>query len=266
VRLAVVLRRGARQKPTSFEIGEPMAALSGTNGRRRIYLMRHGHVDYASKEVVEAQDATIARLTPLGIEQAQAAAEAFSDVELDIAVCSGLRRTRETASIVLAAHRQAPVLEDEFGLEELKSGKFIPFATREELSAYLTLMFDRAGDPDATFFEGGERFADAYSRAVASIESLLARPGWASALVVAHEGINRLLLGWMCGAGPGASLSFEQDLACVNVLDFDLVDDGAGGRSIDRKIIKAVNVTPYGWLKAGMHLTSFEAIFTTPQV
>ena len=247
-----------------------MGALSGTTGRRRIYLMRHGHVDYASREVVEAQDATIARLTPLGKEQAAAAGEAFADVHLDLAICSGLRRTRETAQIVLAAHHAPPPLEDEAGLVELHSGKFIPFATREELSAYLTFMFEQAGEPDAGFFEGGEKFADAHVRAVAAIEGLLARPNWSSALVVAHEGINRLLLGWMCGAGPSASVHFEQDLACVNVLDFDMVPDGSkvqggGGRRIERAMIKATNITPYGWLKAGMHMTSFEAIFTTPQ-
>lgn len=243
-----------------------MGALPGTTGRRRIYLMRHGHVDYGSREVVAAQDATIARLTPLGHEQAAAAGEAFADVHLDLAVCSGLRRTRETAQIVLDAHNAPPTLEDEPGLSELHSGKFIPFATREELSAYLTFMFEQAGQPDATFFEGGERFSDAYDRAVASIQRLLARPGWHTALVVAHEGINRLLLGWMCGAGPGASLAFEQDLACVNVLDFDLVPEDSGGVRIERRMIKAANVTPYGWLKAGMHLTSFEAIFSAPEV
>jgi phosphoserine phosphatase len=242
-----------------------MGALSGTTGRRRIYLMRHGHVDYSSREVVEAQDATIARLTPLGHEQAGAAAAAFSHIHLDLAICSGLRRTRETAQIVLDAHHAAPVLEDDTGLTELHSGKFIPFATREELSAYLTFMFEQAGKPDATFFEGGEKFADAYVRAVGAIECILARPNWSSALVVAHEGINRLLLGWMCGAGPAASLSFEQDLGCVNVLDFDMVPDGSGGRKIERRMIKAANITPYGWLKAGMNMTSFEAIFTTPQ-
>jgi probable phosphoglycerate mutase len=242
-----------------------MGALPGTIGRRRIYLMRHGHVDYASQEVVAARDATIARLTPLGLEQARAAALAFADVHLDVAICSGLRRTRETASIVLEAHAAPPPLEDDAGFAELHSGRFIPFATREELSAYLTFMFEQAGQPDATFFEGGERFADAYARAVAAVERLLARPGWHTALVVAHEGINRLLLGWMCGAGPGASLAFEQDLACVNVLDFDLVPDEAGAPRVERRMIKAANVTPYGWLKAGMHMTSFEAIFTTPQ-
>lgn len=240
-----------------------MGALAGTTGRRRIYLMRHGHVDYASREVVESRDPTIARLTPLGHEQAEAAAQAFAHVHLDLAVCSGLRRTRETAQIVLSAHHNPPVLEDDAGLIELHSGRFIPFATREELSAYLTFMFEQAGQPDATFFEGGEKFSVAFARAVKSIEALLARPDWSSALVVAHEGINRLLLGWMCGAGPGASLCFEQDLACVNVLDFDMVPDDAGGRRIERRMIKAANVTPYGWLKAGMHMTSFEAIFTT---
>jgi phosphoserine phosphatase len=242
-----------------------MGALPGTIGRRRIYLMRHGHVDYGSREVVAARDATIARLTPLGQDQAAAAGEAFAGVHLDLAVCSGLRRTRETAQIVLAAHHAAPMLEDEPGLAELHSGTFIPFATREELSAYLTFMFEQAGQPGATFFEGGERFSDAYDRAVAAIQRLLARPGWHTALVVAHEGINRLLLGWMCGAGPAASPAFEQDLACFNVLDFDLVPDDAGGTRIERRMIKAANVTPYGWLKAGMHLTSFEAIFTVPE-
>jgi phosphoserine phosphatase len=238
-----------------------MAALPGTTGRRRIYLMRHGHVDYGSQEVVEARDTNIARLTSLGRRQASAAAEPFHDVHLDVAICSGLRRTRETAERVLAGHPAAPVLEDEPGLIELQSGSFIPFSSREELSAYLTFMFEQAGKPDAAFFGDGERFSDGYARAVASIERLLARPSWASALVVAHEGINRLLLGWMCGAGPAASVAFEQDLACVNVLDFDLVPDDDGGTRIERKIIKAVNVTPYGWLKAGMHMTSFEAIF-----
>jgi phosphoserine phosphatase len=245
-----------------------MSALEGTTGRRRIYLMRHGHVDYGSREVVKSQDPTIARLTPLGKEQAKAAAAAFAHVPLDIAICSGLRRTRETAEIVLSQHVSPPVLEDEPGLTELHSGKFIPFATREELSAYLTFTFEQAGQEGATFFEGGELFADAYARAVASIEALLHRPGWSSALVVAHEGINRLLLGWMCGAGPSASLPFEQDLACVNVLDFDLVpEEGDNPVSrIERRIIKATNVTPYGWLKAGMHQTSFEAIFTAPEL
>ena len=50
-----------------------MGALPGTTGRRRIYLMRHGFVDYTSKEVRAARDPSIARLTDTGREEARAA-------------------------------------------------------------------------------------------------------------------------------------------------------------------------------------------------
>ena len=76
-------------------------------------------------------------------------------------------------------------------------------------------------------------------------------------LIVAHEGINRLLLSWACGSGLNAMGAFEQDTGCINVLDFDLALDG----SIGRTMIKSLNLTPYNWLKHGMNLTSLEAIF-----
>ncbi len=244
-----------------------MGALPGTTGRRRIYLMRHGHVDYTSYEVRVLGDPRLVHLTDMGREQAAAAGEALAEVPFDIALSSGLNRTNQTADIVLAAHPAPLALRHEPRLEEVHSGKFIPYATMEELNAGLTFTWERAGEPGARFFEGGEPFVDAYDRAVSAIEDLLATPGWANALVVAHEGINRLLLGWMCGTGPGAAIAFEQDLANINVLDFDMVPAEAGtGTIIQRRMIKAVNITPYAWLKAGLHLNSFEAIFTRPNV
>lgn len=233
--------------------------------------MRHGHVDYTSREVVELGDPRLVHLTPLGREQAAAAGQALAEVPFDIAISSGLNRTNQTAGIVLDAHPAPLTLRHEPRLEEVHSGTFIPYASMEELNAGLTFTWERAGEEGARFFEGGEPFADAYARAVSAIEDLLAVPGWANALVVAHEGINRLLLGWMCGAGPGAAIAFEQDLANINVLDFDMVpaettapDAREAAAVIQRRMIKAVNITPYAWLKAGLHLTSFEAIFTRP--
>jgi broad specificity phosphatase PhoE len=242
--------------------GGGVSGLGGVSGRRRILLMRHGHVDYMSAEVRESRDPRIARLTALGQAQAEAAGAALADLALDVAVCSGLRRTRETAGIVLAAHPAAPVLEDDPGLEELHSGPYIAFQSREQLAAALTFSFEQAGAPGATFFPGGEAFASAQARAIAAIERLLARPGWSQALVVAHEGVNRLILSWMARAGLAGAVAFEQDLACINVLDFDLAPAADGSAGIERMMIKAVNVTPYAWVKAGLHLSSFEAIFS----
>jgi probable phosphoglycerate mutase len=86
-------------------------------------------------------------------------------------------------------------------------------------------------------------------------------------LIAAHEGINRLILGWAAlgakGSGLKAVQAFEQDPACINVVDFDMVPkaDGGVGTEIQRAIIKAVNVTPYNYFKHGMNMTSLEAIF-----
>lgn len=110
--------------------------------------------------------------------------------------------------------------------------------------------------------EGGEIFTDALARAERTFLRLLVRPDWHTALVVAHEGINRVVLSWMAGAGLNAVQAFDQDLACVNVLDFDLVPAESGqGTEIARRIIRAVNMTPYNYIKHGMNLTSLEFIF-----
>ncbi len=241
--------------------------LPGTVGRRRIYLMRHGFVDYTSEEVVRARDPSIARLTDRGREEAAAAALALADVDFDIAICSGLRRTRETAEIVLAGHPRDLVLEDEPRLEELHSGQYIAFESAQQLAAVMTFQFEQAGEPGATWLDGGERFADGMARTKAALEDLLRRPGWAQALIVAHEGINRLALTWVLGAPLGASAGFEQDTGCVNIIDFDLTPDdgeGKGGVRIERAVIKALNLTPANYLKLGMNQRSLEAIFVAP--
>ncbi|GIU66278.1 histidine phosphatase family protein [Candidatus Phycosocius spiralis] len=68
--------------------------------------MRHGNRDYGRRMGVKAMTSPWSGL-PLGKDQAAAAGAAFAHMPLDIAVCSGLSRTRETAQIVLS-HRIAP--------------------------------------------------------------------------------------------------------------------------------------------------------------
>ncbi|MEO0465756.1 MAG: histidine phosphatase family protein [Pseudomonadota bacterium] len=241
-----------------------MSALPGTTGRRRIYLMRHGFVDYTSKKVRDTRDPSQAYLTEQGRQEARAAGLALSDVHFDLALCSGLSRTRETAEIVLSQHPKDIELEDETRFEELRSGRYIDFKSAEQLAATMTFQFECAGDPGATFLEGGERFSDAMARIVEGMEHLLARPSWHTALLVAHEGINRLILSWVIGAPLGASAGFEQDTGCINIIDFDLVpaESSDGTAQIERGIIKSVNLTPANYLKNGMNLRSLEAIFT----
>jgi broad specificity phosphatase PhoE len=233
-----------------------MSSLSGTTARRRIYLMRHGHVDYLNRAVVESGDIHSVSLTPRGQSQAEAAGKAFAHVAFDRAISSGLPRTRQTAELVLSFQPSPPALEMVPDLAEIQGGKMQPVKNRDELIARMNTTFANAGKPGATNHEGGEIFAEAQNRAVKAITNLLAEPGWRQILVVAHEGINRLVLSWAAGAGLHAMGAFEQDTGCINVIDFDM-----SGAEISRPLIKAVNLTPYNYLKHGMNLTSLEAIF-----
>src|ERR1700688_1940002 len=68
--------------------------------RRRVYLMRHGDVDYFAPDGRPYPPATVP-LNDEGRLQAAAAGRELAIVPLDRAVTSGLRRSVETATIAL---------------------------------------------------------------------------------------------------------------------------------------------------------------------
>jgi broad specificity phosphatase PhoE len=227
-------------------------------GRRRIYLMRHGHVDYFANNDTHPR---MVKLTDEGRVQAQAAREALSTVSFDFAVCSGLPRARETAEIVLSGRENPPEIHDELNLEELKSG-WLKASSREELAARLAFAFDDADAEDAKFLPDGETFREAEARVVGALKSVITTRTWRTALVVAHEGVNRIALGWACGGGLATVSAFEQDLCCINVIDLDITPSEDGDAlQLERAILKAINVTPYDYVKDGLERTSLEHLF-----
>ena len=96
----------------------------------RIYLMRHGHVDYLAKHVVATGGINIVPLTPRGRQQALAAGHALAHVTFDRAICSGYPRTKETLDHVLMAQANPPKVEIDEGFVELPTGKFPPVKSR----------------------------------------------------------------------------------------------------------------------------------------
>ena len=227
-------------------------------GRRRLYLMRHGHVDYFAPGLTDFRTVS---LTERGHEQAKAAAKALSGVHLDLVCTSGLPRTIQTAEHILELndHSDHEVISIE-AFEELRGGKVV-VPTREELAARLAFSFDLATEKGASFLPDGELFAEAYDRVRAGLAELVSDHTWRSALLVGHDGVNRLILGWACGAGLEGIKHFEQDLACINVLDFDVAPDEQGKPEILRTIIKAINITAYDVVKSDLRRTSLEHLF-----
>jgi probable phosphoglycerate mutase len=224
-------------------------ALPGTRGRRRIYLMRHGEVSYHRPD-----GSTVfgdVELTDVGVAQAQAAGALLADVPFDVAVHTGLARTRRTAALVLAG-RDVPMREIE-ALSELKGGSFDGL-TEARIEAEFVYGMERAALPGAGF-PGGETFADCQARVVPAFEALVLQGGWSTALVVAHGGTNALLLSWFTRGGLAGASCFEQDAGCVNILDVDVIDG-----EVIRRLVRAINLTPYDWMKREHLLTVTERI------
>ncbi len=231
-------------------------ALPGTVARRRVYLLRHGHVAYYD-EAGRPLNPKLAELTERGREEARAAGALLAAVPLDRVLCSGLPRTRQTAELVAAG--RGLTVEEEPAFLEIRAGRLADVPKASRTAAYLH-GFEGA-DAAGACFAGGDSFAGVRDRVIPAIERLMLAPGWTHLALVAHDGINRFLLSWACGAGLAAMAAFEQDYGCVNILDVDVLDAGGAGGRILRRLIRTVNVTPGNPAKCGIHETSLETAF-----
>jgi probable phosphoglycerate mutase len=234
----------------------PFAPLEGTAARRRLYLLRHGHVAYYD-EAGKPLNPKLAALTERGREEARAAGALLAGAPLDRVLCSGLARTRQTAELVAAPHG-LPV-EDHSDFMEIRAGRLsgVPKESREAAYVY---GFEAATEDGR--FAGGDGFAAVRDRVVSAFETLVRQPDWTHLALVAHDGVNRMLLSWACGAGLSALSAFEQDYGCLNIIDVDVdVADGRAGGRVVRRLIRMANLTPGNPAKLGLHRSSLEEAF-----
>ncbi len=225
-------------------------ALPGTRCRRRIYLMRHGDVIYFDADGRPLDPRTVP-LTAAGRHQAAAAGALLAAVQFDLAICSGLTRTRETAELVLAGRDLA--LHEETRLKEVRGGRLVSIAPqdRERIIAY---AYETATDPDGRFM-GGELWSDFRTRVLDAWQAIVTRDDWRSLLLVAHDGVNRMLMSHIVGTDLAGLKAFEQDPACINMIELD-VSKGI----VERAYLRAVNMAAYDMVRDGRHDTVMERI------
>ncbi|MGB5491005.1 MAG: histidine phosphatase family protein [Woeseiaceae bacterium] len=224
------MSESARQQSTT----ERRVAIDGAS-RRRLYLFRHGAVDYINEHGDWVADPDLVDLNERGRAQAEAMASLFAGVHVDKAICSGLPRTRQTGLTVLADRElELGVFQE---LEEIRPQKG-ESAGGYDIYSDIAFSHWRAPQADATFL-GGERYHDFYGRISAAMDVLIADPSWHNLAVFAHGGTNAAILGWTTGVGLEAFGLLDQSMCCLNVLDFDFDDSG----QLLRKTIRAMNIT-----------------------
>ncbi|HEX7776244.1 MAG TPA: histidine phosphatase family protein, partial [Parvibaculum sp.] len=186
-----------------------------------------------------------------GREQATLTGKALANIPFDRAVVSSFPRSVETADLILKGR--------DIAIE--RNSAFVEFQGDEKTRALTSLdelaySFQDAAAPGARYV-GGDSFEDVNARVVAALELLLAEDHWDTLALVAHGGINRLVIGWAFGTGLVTVPMIDQNTCCFNVIDVDTHPETG---AVVRKLVRALNTAVYDIPKEGNHLLSLEQI------
>ena len=220
--------------------------------RRRIFLMRHGSVTYFDA----AGNPVLPESVPLnatGREQATAAGRVFaeSSIRFDRVIVSGLPRTVETASLVLAETKQQLDLQQIPELVEIRGGKLAAIPDAELREAFIGAFEGVA--PEEKRFLAGESIGELMDRVHPAIDTLRADPDWDTLLLVLHGGVNRAILSYALTGQRLFLGNLAQTAGCINALDV--------GDAHHDWVVRFMNYSPPSALQAESRGTTMEALF-----
>jgi len=178
---------------------------------KTIYLIRHAHPDYPGGVKMCLGRGNDLPLSSRGLDQAAALAKRFHDIPLEAVYTSPLLRARQTAQAV-AADKCPVYIHSE--LIELDGGEWDGL-TYEQLHARFPGSFGpgaKGGCPP-----GGESDEDGLARIKSAFEHIAANTNKCAA-IVAHSGVNRLLLCDLANLPLNEKKKMGQDYAAVSVL------------------------------------------------
>ena len=180
-----------------------------------IYLIRHGEIPQSAPRRFVGQ--TDLPLTDRGRAQREAVAAFLQGRGVGRLLCSPLSRCMESARIVGAALGLEPEVVPD--LREICLGSWEGL-TVEEVRERFPGRYEARGRNIAGFRPpGGESFADLQRRAWPAFETASESP--VPLAIVAHGGVNRVLLCRILGMPLEHLLRLDQDYACTNILHAD---------------------------------------------
>ena len=170
-----------------------------------IYIVRHGETEWNMQE--RFQGKLDSPLTDNGIQQAQNKAIFFNTcLPIDRIYCSPLGRAQATAAI-LAQALKCPI-ETVESLYEIDMGDFGGMKISEMKEIYRVWYHRRNKRKPFVPFPNGESYFDVYLRIRSFISTIMKKKQ--RIIIVAHEGINRILRGIIIGESLHESVKWRQ--------------------------------------------------------
>ena len=183
----------------------------------RLYLIRHGETQGADTKRYKGH--IDVPLSENGIKQVERLAEyIYQNTELKAIYCSDLSRAIKSAEIIAEPHSIKPVVfkdlrERNFGIWEGMTFDEIKEKYPEEFNAW-------TNNPLKFSPMQGESTIEVKERALKVFSEIIEKHKGQCIAIVAHGGINRIILCHLLGIPLENIFRIEQDFAAVNIIEF----------------------------------------------
>lgn len=184
--------------------------------KTRIYLIRHGEVEGAGTPRYNGH--TDVGLSLRGVEQYHLLKGRFNGAGVTACYTSDLTRCTTGARILGEHFGIEPVVER--NLREMSLGAWEGKTWAELMERYPEEWRARLADIVNYRVPGGENLLDVHGRVKPVMAGIVERHRGEEVLVVAHGGVNRVILLDAIGAPLSALFNIEQTYCCLNIIDY----------------------------------------------
>ena len=184
--------------------------------RTRLHLIRHGEVEGAEEKRYNGQSDVA--LTPKGLAQISFLQMRIKKFPISAVYCSDLTRCVDGATLLASGYDLQPITNPE--LREIDAGDWQGMTWDEILKKHPKLWKKRLKDIVNVPFPNGENLVDVAMRIRPVMQELVEKHQGEEIVVVAHGGVNRIILLDAIGAPLESLFSIEQDFGCLNSIDY----------------------------------------------
>jgi len=183
---------------------------------RRILLMRHGETDASAKGRCYGKlDVPLSEEGRLQVERACAL---IQPLEPELIITSPRIRASDSAAIIAKTCRIAVGIEERFAELDFGDCEGLRYeeVERKDPEFYARWM----SNPTEVTFPNGESYVSMSKRVIDAYEQLIRNAKHSKILVVAHGGVNRIILAHVLGIAPEHVFRMEQTYACLNCVEY----------------------------------------------